>query len=51
VNAKIRYPIRVGKADGKLFVEAFNLLNNVHREYIGTDPYGIIASAGVEIAW
>ena len=51
VNAKVWYPIRVGKAEGKIFLEAFNLLNNVHREYIDTEPYGIIASAGFELAW
>lgn len=51
VNAKLWYPVHLGKADGKLFVQGFNLLDHVHREYISTDPYGLIAMAGVEISW
>jgi iron complex outermembrane receptor protein len=51
LNAKVWYPIRLGNADGKLFLQAFNLLDNVHREYIQSKTYGLMALAGVEIAW
>jgi iron complex outermembrane receptor protein len=51
LNAKVWYPIRLGNADGKLFLQAFNLLDNVHREYIDSESYGLLALAGVEIAW
>jgi iron complex outermembrane receptor protein len=51
LNAKIWYPIRLGSADGRVFLQGFNLLDNVHREYPGTQEYGLLALAGVEIAW
>jgi iron complex outermembrane receptor protein len=51
LNAKIWYPIRLGNADGRIFLQGFNLLDNVHREYPEGQEYGLLALAGVEIAW
>ena len=51
MNAKIWYPIRLGNADGRIFLQGFNLLDNVHREYPEAQEYGLLALAGVEIAW
>jgi iron complex outermembrane receptor protein len=51
LNAKIWYPIKLGNADGRIFLQGFNLLDNVHREYPEAQEYGLLALAGVEIAW
>jgi iron complex outermembrane receptor protein len=51
LNAKLWYPIRLGNADGRIFLQGFNLLDNVHREYPEAQEYGLLALAGVEIAW
>jgi iron complex outermembrane receptor protein len=51
VNAKVWYPIKLGKADGRVFAQGFNLLDNVHKEHPNGDAYGLIAMAGFEIAW
>ena len=51
VNAKVWYPFRFGKAEGKVFLQGFNLLDNVHREHPQGEEYGLLALAGVELAW
>ncbi len=51
VNAKIWHPFRLGKAEGRVFLQGFNLLDNVHREHPQGDEYGLLGLAGVEIAW
>lgn len=51
VNAKIWYPVTLGRVDGKVFAQGFNLLDNVHKEHPNGDAYGLIAMAGVELAW
>jgi outer membrane receptor protein involved in Fe transport len=51
LNAKVWYPVKVGSADGKVFVQAFNATNHVHREHPNGDEYGVIAMAGMELAW
>ena len=51
VNAKLWYPFRLGKADGRVFLQGFNLLDKVHREHPQGQEYGLLAMAGVEIAW
>jgi iron complex outermembrane receptor protein len=51
LNAKVWYPIKVGSTDGKVFAQAFNMTDNVHREHPDGQEYGIIALAGVELFW
>jgi outer membrane receptor for ferrienterochelin and colicin len=51
LNAKLWYPFRLGKAKGQVFLQGFNLLDKVHREHPDGDEYGLIAMAGVELAW
>jgi iron complex outermembrane receptor protein len=49
VNARIWYPFHVGRTEGKVFVEGFNLLDHIHQEHPQGDFYGLIATAGVEL--
>jgi iron complex outermembrane receptor protein len=49
VNARVWYPFKLGAADGKVYVEGFNLLDHVHQEHPQGDFYGLIAMAGVEV--
>jgi iron complex outermembrane receptor protein len=51
LNLKIWHPFRLGTADGKIFLQGFNLLDNVHREHPQGEEYGLLALAGVEVAW
>jgi outer membrane receptor for ferrienterochelin and colicin len=51
VNAKLWYPFHLGKADGRVFLQGFNILDRVHREHPEGDEYGLLAMAGVELAW
>jgi iron complex outermembrane receptor protein len=51
LNMKVWHPFRLGNAEGKVFLQGFNLLDNVHREHPQGDEYGLLGLAGVEIAW
>jgi len=51
LNAKVWHPFRFGKAEGRVFLQGFNLLSNDHKEHPQGDSYGLLALAGVEIAW
>ena len=51
LNGKLWYPIKVGSADGKVFLQGLNLTNHVHREHPNGEEYGLIGMAGVELAW
>jgi outer membrane receptor for ferrienterochelin and colicin len=51
LNLKVWYPFKLGSAEGKVFLQGFNLLDNVHKEHPDGDAYGLIGSAGVELAW
>jgi len=51
VNMKLWHPFRLGNAEGNVFLQGFNLLDNVHKEHPQGDAYGLLALAGVEIAW
>ena len=51
LNAKLWYPFSWGKANGRVFLQGFNLLDRIHREHPQGDEYGLIAMAGVEVAW
>ena len=51
LNARVSYRFVMGKRDGKVYVQAFNLLDHDHREHAEGDPYGILAMAGLELAW
>jgi len=51
LNVKIWQPFKMGSADGKFFVQAFNATNHVHREHPDGQEYGLIGMAGLELAW
>ena len=51
LNAQVAYHLKLGAADGKAFVQAFNLLDHKHREHPEGQSYGLILTGGVEIAW
>jgi outer membrane receptor for ferrienterochelin and colicin len=51
LNGKVWYPVKVGSADGKVFLQGFNLTNHVHREHPDGEEYGLLGMAGVELAW
>jgi outer membrane receptor protein involved in Fe transport len=51
LNGRVWYPFRVGSADGKVFLEGFNMLDHRHREHADGNAYGLIGVAGVEIGW
>jgi outer membrane receptor protein involved in Fe transport len=51
VNAKVAYRFKMGGSDGKVYVQAFNLLDHDHREHAEGQAYGILAMAGLELAW
>ena len=51
VNARIAYRFTMGNADAKVYAQAFNLLDHDHREHAEGHPYGLLAIAGLEIAW
>jgi len=51
VNARIAYQFKAGHSDGRVYVQAFNLLDHDHREHAEGQAYGILAMAGLELAW
>ena len=51
LNARIAYQFKAGMADGKVYLQAFNLLDHDHREHAEGHRYGLLAMAGLEIAW
>ena len=51
VNARVWYPVKLGAADGRLFVEGLNILDHNHQEHPQGDSYGLTAMAGLEISY
>jgi len=51
LNARIARRFKLGKSEGKVYLQAFNLTNNRHFEHAEGNPYGIIAMLGAELAW
>jgi len=51
LNLRVWYPFKVGSGDGRVYLQGFNLLDHVHKEHPDGDAYGLIGSAGIEIAW
>jgi outer membrane receptor protein involved in Fe transport len=51
LNLRIWYPFKLGSADGRVFLQGFNLLDHVHKEHPDGDAYGLIGSVGLELAW
>jgi iron complex outermembrane receptor protein len=51
LNLRVWYPFKVGNAEGRVYLQGFNLLDHVHKEHPDGDAYGLIGSAGVELFW
>jgi iron complex outermembrane receptor protein len=51
LNARVAYRRALGRAEGCVFLEAFNLLDHDHREHPEGDGYGLLLSGGLELSW
>lgn len=51
VNARIAYDFNLRPARGQLFLEAFNMLDKVHRENPSGDEYGALVMAGLNVSF
>jgi len=51
LNARVAHGFKLGKSEGKVYLQAFNLTNNRHWEHAEGDRYGILAMLGAELAW
>jgi len=51
LNARVSYQFKAGNTDGRVYLQAFNLLDHDHREHAEGHSYGILAMAGLELAW
>ena len=51
VNGSISKTFTMGESEGRLFVEAFNLLNRDHQEHPDGQSYGLILQVGFGLTW
>jgi iron complex outermembrane receptor protein len=51
INGRIGLHVASGEFDARLFVQAFNLLNDRHRENSDGEEYGLILMGGAELEW
>lgn len=51
LNGSVSYAFPLGKAQSTLFVKAFNLLDNDHKEHPEGAEYGLILQGGFAIDW
>jgi iron complex outermembrane receptor protein len=51
INGSFSKTFSVGESEGRLFIEAFNLADNDHREHPDGQRYGLILQAGFSLVW
>jgi outer membrane receptor protein involved in Fe transport len=51
VNGSVSKTFTMGESRGRLFLDAFNLLGNDHREHPDGQSYGMILQAGLGVTW
>ena len=49
VNGSVSRPFKWGDSSGRVFLEAFNLFDNDHREHPDGQEYGLILQAGISV--
>lgn len=51
LNARVWRTFKLPGVDGRIFLQAFNLLDHDHREHAQGESYGLLFMGGLDLAW